>query len=156
MPVQAAHKLEPPLAYAASKARQPPKTPPPQTLREMWDLSPQYHAAKRAGRGSRAKRAQISKGDPLHHLHTAATQTAIACLRSYIHAKPPAPHSRPPESQQAQSQQPELKWEVYFGSLSATTHPCKSRPLASPTFRSSLDLSPGRGYYLSLPNRSPP
>ena len=27
MPVQAAHKLEPPLAYAASKARQPPKLP---------------------------------------------------------------------------------------------------------------------------------
>ena len=90
MPVQAAHRLEPPQAYTASKARQPPKLPrhrPYASCETCPTQTPCRQTCKL--RSAREARAILREGDLLH-LHAAATQTAIACLRSYIHAKLPA------------------------------------------------------------------
>ena len=109
MPVQAAHNLEPPLAYAASKARQPPKLPRHKPYASCGTYPPNTMppSVQDEVRARSARKSQKEIRSTTYTLQP--QQTAIACLRSYIHAKPPAPHSRPPESQQAQSQQPRAR-----------------------------------------------
>ena len=91
MPVQAAHRLEPPQAYTASKARQPPKLPRHRPYASCETCPTQLRAAKRASCGPRAKRARFSEKE-IYSTYTLQPrrQRSPACAATFTLSCPPA------------------------------------------------------------------